>query len=717
MAELCVPRHSPIPVKRGVGGERSSWARFVALPVAAIILVGFGGGTALGIGPTATKAAGLTGTAPGALVKPHFTSSLSISVTAGEARTFTVTAAGKPTPTVFVPSGALPPGMVFSGGSGGNGTLTGTPTKLGETSFEIGAASAAGISLRIMNVRTRPSPGEPITSYRALEGEAFRITLPNPTVTAPSTGSIRCTGHFPPGVVFGRGPGGLTGTLAGDPQGAGLFSIACSARNSSTGTVKRWDLVLVVRTSRTPPSCLSINVGEVAGAPFALTVQVRGTPTPTVERSGAWPPGARLVDNGNGTESISGVVAQPGFDHLHLTESNTAGRCIEVFGLIVAPKRPAFKSPASVSVPVNTLLEFPVIASGIPTARISIVGACKGQACSRWPNFPSPLQIKNSNGVPVLVGSPEKPGTIRFALKAANSAGSTTQTFTLTVVTTSTTTSSTTTSTASTTSSTTTPTSSTTSNTPSSTTTPTSSSTTKCPTPAGIMALCRNANGLLSAFLVDADGLLERYDQAGPVAWGPEQPMSGDWPDKAPPVVVANQSGLLSAFLVGKNGALYRYDQVGPSSWGTAQSMAGSWPDTAPPVVVANQGGLLSAFLVGNNGQLYRYDQAASGAWGTARSAGGELAGYGGARYGGQPKWAAERLLSRQQRAAVPLRPGRLRRVGVAQVDGWRLAVNPTTGARASHRSWCRRFAPQTVPVRSTEGCWPRPVPVRRRPF
>ena len=157
-------------------------------------------------GPDLAKTAGPAGTAPGAQVKPHFTSSLSISVTRGEARPFKVTAAGKPTPTVFVPSGALPPGMVFGGGAGGDGTLTGTPTKLGKTSFEIGAASAAGISVRKMSVLTRPSPGKPVTRYSASKGEAFRLTLPNPTLTAPSTGSIRCTGHFPAGVIFASGP-------------------------------------------------------------------------------------------------------------------------------------------------------------------------------------------------------------------------------------------------------------------------------------------------------------------------------------------------------------------------------------------------------------------------------------------------------------------------------------------------------------------------------
>jgi hypothetical protein len=92
------------------------------------------------------------------------------------------------------------------------------------------------------------------------------------------------------------------------------------------------------------------------------------------------------------------------------------------------------------------------------------------------------------------------------------------------------------------------------------------------------MALCRNANGKLSAFLVGKNGVLYRYDQAGPGAWGPAQSMAGDWPDTVAPAVVANQSGQLSAFLVGNNGQLYRYDQAASGAWGSPQSMGGNWP-------------------------------------------------------------------------------------------------------------------------------------------
>ena len=269
--------------------------------------------------------------------------------------------------------------MVFRGGAGGKGTLAGTPTKLGQTSFEIGAASAAGISVRKMSVLTRPSPGKPITSYKAIKGEAFRLTLPNPTVTAPSTGRISCTGHFPAGVTFASGRDGLSGTLSGDPQRVGLFSIACSARNHSTGAAKRWALVLVVSTSRAPPTCLSLSLDEVAGAPLALTVEVGGTPTPSAVQSGAWPPGVSLVDNGNGTDSISAVVTLPGVYRLHLAESNAAGRCSDVFRLIVVPARPTFESPGSATVPVHKRFEFPVVASGIPTPKISFGSGCKAR--------------------------------------------------------------------------------------------------------------------------------------------------------------------------------------------------------------------------------------------------------------------------------------------------------------------------------------------------
>jgi len=78
------------------------------------------------------------------------------------------------------------------------------------------------------------------------------------------------------------------------------------------------------------------------------------------------------------------------------------------------------------------------------------------------------------------------------------------------------------------------------------------------------MALCQNANGMLSAFLIGKNGVLYRYDQAASGAWGPAHSMmrTDEWPDNVAPVVVANQSGKLSAFLVGVDGVLYRYDQA-----------------------------------------------------------------------------------------------------------------------------------------------------------
>ena len=109
-----------------------------------------------------------------------------------------------------------------------------------------------------------------------------------------------------------------------------------------------------------------------------------------------------------------------------------------------------------------------------------------------------------------------------------------------------------------------------------------------------------------------------------------------------------NANGQLSAFLIGENGALYRYDQAASGSWGTPQSMGGTWQHLAP-VVVANHNGQLSVFMIGENGALYRYDQAASGSWGTPQSMGGTWSDSVRTGRGGQPGRAAERFLGRLQ--------------------------------------------------------------------
>ena len=275
MADSSVSRRRRGWIRRGFAQRQPTRTRFVTLPLLVIILLAFGSAISL----NARAADGPASAARDAQVKPRFTSSLSISVLKGQTLTFIITATGKPAPTVFVLPGAhLPPGVVFGGGSGGKGTLSGTPTKLGETSFEIEAANAAGITAQKMKVFTKRSPGKPVTSYRALKSEAFRLTLANPTAVAPSTGSISCAGHFPVGVSFGSSPRGLTGALSGDPQSTGRFSITCSARNSFTGTTERWTLVLLVSASGKAPTCLNQTLNEVAGAPFALTVPAAGDP-------------------------------------------------------------------------------------------------------------------------------------------------------------------------------------------------------------------------------------------------------------------------------------------------------------------------------------------------------------------------------------------------------------------------------------------------------
>lgn len=81
-------------------------------------------------------------------LKPRFTSLPRERAQEGKLFTVTITAAGKPAPTLWAPA-ALPPGLTFitSQRDPSRGTLKGTSGKVGAVTFAIDAGNAGGITL------------------------------------------------------------------------------------------------------------------------------------------------------------------------------------------------------------------------------------------------------------------------------------------------------------------------------------------------------------------------------------------------------------------------------------------------------------------------------------------------------------------------------------------------------------------------------------------
>jgi hypothetical protein len=84
------------------------------------------------------------------------------------------------------------------------------------------------------------------------------------------------------------------------------------------------------------------SASAVAGTPFAFTVTTTGVPTPRISETGKLPKGLTLVDNGNGTATISGTASRRdlnGTYDVHLKAHNSAGKSKQLFALTLTGGR------------------------------------------------------------------------------------------------------------------------------------------------------------------------------------------------------------------------------------------------------------------------------------------------------------------------------------------------------------------------------------------
>jgi hypothetical protein len=157
--------------------------------------------------PTGCNAAGT----PVKTDSPEITSGSPTPATAGTPYTFTVTATGTPAPTYTVTSGALPGGL---GLNGTTGTISGTPTTPGSSTFTITASN--GVSPQTSAI------------YTLVTQEVETTATPTPT-PSPSTSETTSTA-----AALANSSSGGTGTGAGTGSG-GLAATGVDAVLPLTG--------------------------------------------------------------------------------------------------------------------------------------------------------------------------------------------------------------------------------------------------------------------------------------------------------------------------------------------------------------------------------------------------------------------------------------------------------------------------------------------------
>ena len=412
-------------------GTLPSGITFTANSNGTATLSGTPAATAKGPYPITFTAKNSTGTTSQAFTltvdnTPAFTSSASVTETAGTAFTYTVGATGYPTPAFS--AGTLPSGVSFSDNGNGTGSLSGTTAVVAGTyTVTVTAKNAGGSTSQTITLTVKAAGTKEAVptftsaaSATATAGTAFSFTVT--TVGSPTTytTTVTHTGTLPSGVSFDN-LGNGEATLAGTPSSTsgGTYPITFTAKNTGGTTTQSF----VLTVSAKPAISTAASAKATDGSAFSFTVKASGAPTPTMGESGALPQGLTWTDNGNGTATLAGTpgVDQGGVYELTLSAANSGGTATQSFTLTV-DQAPAIISTSTATATMGTAFTFTFTGTGYPVPSVTHSGTVKGLTYTN-----------NGNGTATLAGTPKTAGTYTLTITAKNSVGTASQTFTLTV--------------------------------------------------------------------------------------------------------------------------------------------------------------------------------------------------------------------------------------------------------------------------------------------
>jgi len=405
---------------------------------------------------TATNAIGTTSQTFSVQVgeAPAITSADSASTAAGSPLSFTVTTTGYPAPSLGASGLPASADLTFTDNGNGTATISGTPATgdIGNYSVGITAtntygsttqslALAVGASTPVTPVSpVGPAPVGPVappitpvypvvpasgtspaftspSSATAVVGTATSFTVTANGAPAPA---ITAAGSLPLGITFTANSNG-TATLEGTPEAtaSGVYPLTFTATNSTGTTTQTFLLTVFAHPTITSPTSATARVGSS----FHLIVKATGTPIPVVTESGTLPKGLKWTENGNGTATLAGTprAHQGGVYHLRFVASSSIGIVTEAFRLTVA-QAPAVTSRRSAKAVHGHAFSFTFKSTGYPVATITRSGSVIGMTFTT-----------KSNGTATLSGKSTKAGKYILAIRAKNSVGSASQTFTLTV--------------------------------------------------------------------------------------------------------------------------------------------------------------------------------------------------------------------------------------------------------------------------------------------
>ena len=260
------------------------------------------------VGAVVTQAFTLT-VSTSASSAPSITSAASTTDPVGASSAFTVTTSGSPTPTISE-SGALPGGMKFADNGNGTATLSGTPAAGTVGTYPLTFTATNGVSPNATQNFTltvdAPAAITSASSTTFAVGDTSSFTV---RASGSPTPAITESGTLPSGLSL-KDNGNGTATLSGKPAAGsqGSYPVVLAATNG-VGTAATQNFTLTVGNPVAATITSAAAATFTVGNSSTFTITTTGAPTPTITESGAFPGGVTLVDNGNGTATLSGTPA------------------------------------------------------------------------------------------------------------------------------------------------------------------------------------------------------------------------------------------------------------------------------------------------------------------------------------------------------------------------------------------------------------------------
>ncbi|MGB9112642.1 MAG: putative Ig domain-containing protein [Acidimicrobiales bacterium] len=353
---------------------------------------------------------------------PAITSNPSATFVAGTAGTFTVKTTGYPTPTLsntaFAANGSqlactpstLPSGVTFTNNGDGTATIAGTPASITTAGgiytymLCINASNAAGTATQAFSLTVDQAAGIASannTTFTAGSPGTFTVTTtgyPDPSLSDASTAGT-CTTSLPSGVTFTNNGDG-TATIAGTPAaittpgGTYAYNVCIAASNTFGGmtysAAQTFTLTVDQAPAITSAAAATFTSGSSAlmteGVDGSFKVTTTGNPAPGITdaafpsgsptctpSSPPLPSGVNLVDNGDGTATISGTPGQDsdGTYTLCLNANNGIGTPATQTFTLTVDQDLAITSADSTTFSDGTSGSFTVKTTGFPTPALS----------------------------------------------------------------------------------------------------------------------------------------------------------------------------------------------------------------------------------------------------------------------------------------------------------------------------------------------------------